>query len=196
MGQDSTTTRGEFNLDCADGVAQIAPAEREHWTTLGVVHEIAHDRAPRHRNRRIDYVGPDAASPVGRSTTPRVDHAEEITLRVSEDHEIFTGLAGPVDGGAEVKQSFDFSFWFVRVEVKMQSAPVGLHLVDGYVGPFSCRVLQDNERVSGGGRPPRSVTKRLLPEDHHSSEVVAVNHDGPDAHGTILHDAHDSTIRR
>ena len=86
---------------------------------------------------RFEHVEPGVSSPVRQSTTLRVDHAEEVTLGVSEDHEIFTRLAGPIDGGAEVKQPFDFSFWVVRVKVEMQSASVGLHLVDGYVGPFS-----------------------------------------------------------
>ena len=39
----------------------------------------------------------------GGSTAPRVDHAEEVSLRVRQDHEILIRLAGPEHGGAELK---------------------------------------------------------------------------------------------
>lgn len=145
--------------------------------------------------RRIP-AGPFPSSPAGRSTTLRVDHAEEVPFRVREDQEVFTRLAGPVPGGTEAKQPFDLPFLVFCVKVEMQSAPLGLPLVNRYVGPFSNRVPQDYKGVSRSWRFPWSVTKRLLPERHHSGKVVAVDYNGPDPHGVLRHDAHDSAIRR
>src|SRR3989441_6885884 len=129
--------------------------------------------------------------PPVRKLTPRVDDTEEVALGVSEDDEIFTGLARPVDGGAELKQPLDLSVRVVRVQVEVQSAPVRLHLVDGHVRPLSGRVFQNHKRVVGSGRPPRSITQGLLPEGHHLSEVVDVDHDGPDPYRALPHDADD-----
>src|SRR5712692_846983 len=119
----------------------------------------------------------------------RIDHAEQVALGVREDHEVFTRLLWPVADGAEAKQPFDLSLLVGRVKVEMQSAPFGRHRVDGDVGPLSCGVLQDDERVSGSGRPPRHVAKRRLPERHHSSEVVDVDDDRPNSDRALLHDA-------
>src|SRR2546427_16600 len=92
-------------------------------------------------------------SPPVRQLTPRVDDTEEVALGVREDDEILIGLARPVNGGAELKQPLDLSVRVVRVQVEVQSPPVGLHLVDGHVGPLSGRVLQNHKRVVGSGRP-------------------------------------------
>ncbi len=114
--------------------------------------------------------------PFARSTSC-VDHAEEVTLGVSEYREIFTGFVGPVPSRAEADQPFDLSLWVVSVEVQMQLTAFGLHLVDGYVEALSCGVLQDDKRVSRCGRSSRDVMKSVLPEGHHSSEVIAIDYD-------------------
>src|SRR5947209_3911826 len=84
--------------------------------------------------------------PPVRQLTPRVDDAEKVALGVREDDEILTGLARPVDGGAELKQPLDLSVRVVRVQVEVQSPPVGRHLVDGHVGPLSAGVSETRIR--------------------------------------------------
>src|SRR3989441_1845305 len=130
-------------------------------------------------------------SPPVLQLTPRVDDTEEIALGVSEDDEVFIRLARPIDGGAELKQPLDLSVRGVRVQVEVQSAPIGLHLVDGHVRPLSGRVFQNHKRVVRSGRPPRSITQGVLPEGHHLSEVVDVDHDRPDPYGALPHGADD-----
>src|SRR5213593_4125423 len=119
----------------------------------------------------------------------RVDDAEQVALGILEDHEVFARLPRPIAGRAEAQQSFHFAFLVVRVQVEMQSAPLRRHPIDRHVGPVSLRVLQDDERVFGSGRPAGHVAKRRLPERHHSIEVVDVDHDRPDSDRAILHDS-------
>src|SRR3989442_15598851 len=135
----------------------------------------------------FEHVEPAAASAVGRLMALRIDHAEKVALGVLEDDEILIRLSRPVAGRAEAKQPFDFRLLVVRVKVEMQSASFGRHPVDGDVGPLSGRVFQDDERVSGSGRPARHVAKRRLPERHHPIEVVDVDYDRPDSYRAFLH---------
>src|SRR5881409_2993344 len=55
----------------------------------------------------------------------RVDDAEQVALGILEDHEVFARLPRPIAGRPEAQQPFDFSFLVVRVQVEMQSAPLG-----------------------------------------------------------------------
>jgi len=125
---------------------------------------------------------------------PRVDYAEQVSVGVGKDHEIFTLLAGPEEARPEANQPFDFSLRVVRVQIEMQSVSVGLHSIEGNVKPFSRWVLQDHERVVGRERSSWSIPERLLPKGQHPIEVFDVNHDGPDSHRCVPHAAEDSRI--
>src|SRR5947207_7381069 len=79
---------------------------------------------------------------------PRVDYAEQVSVGVGKDHEIFTLLAGPEEARPEANQPFDFSLRVVRVQIEMQSVSVGLYSIEGNVKPFSRWVLQEIGRAS------------------------------------------------
>src|SRR5213593_3161143 len=55
----------------------------------------------------------------------RVDDAEQVALAILEDHEVFARLPRPVAGRPEAQQPFDLPILVVRVQVEMQSAPLG-----------------------------------------------------------------------
>src|SRR6266480_3974316 len=126
---------------------------------------------------------------------PHVDYAEQISVGVGKDHEIFTLLAEPEKARPEAKQPFDLSLRVVRVQIEMQSVSVGLHSIEGHIGPLSRWVLQDHERVVGRKWPSWSVPERLLPKGQHPIEVFDVNHDGPDSHRCVPHAAEHPRIR-
>ena len=131
-----------------------------------------------------------------------LDHTEEISVGVFEDHIIRVRRVPPwMAGCTERDQAVHFAQLIGRVQIQVKptspSRTPGWGLIERDAGPLPTRILQNDKAFSG---MPNDVVQRCLPELFHALELVAHDYDRADpnivgfpmriAHEIIGHDCH------
>ena len=114
-----------------------------------------------------------------------MDDAEQVAVRVREDDQVLPGLRGPMKSRTEAEETLDIGLLVPGIEIQVK--PILIQVTFGReiqreVGTSTFGVLEDDPSSVRGILG--NVVERLFPESHHSGEVVAIDDDGADSHGT------------
>jgi len=114
-----------------------------------------------------------------------LDDAEQIAVRVRKDDEVLPGLRGPMKSRTEAEEALDLGLLVFGIEIQVM--PILIQVTFGReiqrkVGTSTFGVLKNDPSFLRGILG--NVVERLLPESHHSREIVAIDDDGADSHGT------------